>query len=159
MRQTPELNRIQERMKAGEMTLHGFLGNDDRNLADILMDDHQVVVGRGLSHARIADRLQELAEKGANIMEEEVQVEDRYRVRVRDDRGRIPSPWGDGLFPKSDVSLTDTITGKSFRFNGLTIHLIRNHGFYGGRGSEYRIDPADIIEALNLELESPDAGS
>ena len=46
-----------------------------------------------------------------SLMEEAVQVEGRYQVQVRDDRGRLPSPWGDGTFEKGDVELNDTQTG------------------------------------------------
>ena len=54
MKQTPELDRIQQRMKAGELTLHGFLGNDTRSLADILDEDDRTVRSLGTTHAKIA---------------------------------------------------------------------------------------------------------
>ena len=159
MKQTPELDRVQERMQPGELTLHGFLGSDDRKLADILAEDAATVRRLRLTHARIADRLADLGRKGVDIMEQELQVEDRYHVRGRDDRGVLPSPWGDGTFGKGDVHLRDERTGHELRWNGLTLHLIRAHGFYGGKGSDYRIDPAAAAAALELppEEDAPDA--
>jgi hypothetical protein len=154
MKQTPELDRVQERMQPGVLTLTGYLGTDERKLADILDADARVLAARGVTNEQIASRLAELGEKGRDIAEREVTVEDRYRVRDRDDRGLIPSPWGDGLFTKGDVHLTDTETGAEFRWNGVTIHLIRAHGFYGGRGSDYRIDPATAIDALGIRPDS-----
>jgi hypothetical protein len=160
MKQTPELDRVQEKMQPGEITLDGFLGDDDRKLVDILIDDAETVQARGILHKQIADRLDELAEEGRDIAERELEVEDRYKVRVRDDRGVLPSPWGDGRFSKADVHMDDPVTGLSFRWNRLTTHMIREYGFYGGHGSPYRINPADIIRALELspmeETESPD---
>jgi hypothetical protein len=149
MKQTPELDRIQAKMQRGALTLKGFLGTDDRKLADILAADAEALRGKGVTAAQIADRLAELTEKGRSLMEEEIAVEDgRYRITVRDDRGLLPSPWGDGLFEKGDVELTEVATGRRLRWNGLTIQLIRAHGFFNGRGSDYRIDPPTAIDTL-----------
>ncbi len=159
MKQTPELDRIQERMQPGVLTLTGYLGTDTRKLADILDADRRVLDTRGVTNEQMAARLEELGEKGRDIAEREMTVEERYHVRDRDDRGLIPSPWGDGLFTKGDVHLTDTRTGAEFRWNGVTIHLIRAHGFYGGRGSAYRIDPATAIDALGIVPAGDAAGA
>ncbi|MGM0600435.1 MAG: hypothetical protein ACQETH_11550 [Candidatus Rifleibacteriota bacterium] len=150
MKQTPELDCIQSKMKAGELTLKGFLGNDDRKLADILAEDQRTLHQLGISVDVICDKLQDLTEKGRDLMEQEVKVEDRYLIKVRDDRGKIPSPWGDGLFEKGDVELTDIESGKKLKWNQLTLRLARAHGFFGGYGSEYRLDPKEVTEILEL---------
>lgn len=150
MKQTPELDRIQSKMQAGVLTLKGFLGNDDRKLADILAQDQITLHQLGLSVDVICDKLSELTEKGRDLMEQEVRIEDRYLVKVRDDRGKIPSPWGDGLFEKGDVDLTDIKSGKKLKWNQLTLRLARAHGFFGGYGSEYRLDPKEVAEILGL---------
>ena len=149
MKQTPELDRIQEKMRPGVLTLKGFLGHDDRKLADILEADHQAIQRLHLDTARIAACLQDLAERGADRMEQEVLVDNRYLIKVRDDRGKIPSPWGDGLFEKGDVDLVDQKTGKTLKWNRLTLRLLEAHGFFGGYGSEYRIDPDALVEILD----------
>lgn len=158
MKQSPEFDRVQERMQAGVLTLHGFLGDDDRKLADIIAADGETVGRLGLTHRRIADRLHELGAKGVDIMEREMQVEDRYLVRARDDRGALPSPFGDGAFGKGDIRLRDKRTGRELRWNELTLHMIRAHGFYGGKGSEYRIDPAEAAVLLDLPPEPASGG-
>ena len=149
MKQTPELDLVQEKMKPGVLTLKGFLGFDDRKLADIIAADHQAVVGFGIDLASICERLSDLAERGRDLMEQEVKVDGRYLVKVRDDRGKIPSPWGDGLFEKGDVEMTDTRSGKKLKWNQLTLRLALAHGFLGGRGSEYRLEPEDLVEILS----------
>lgn len=151
MKQTPELDRVQTKMQPGVLTLKGFLGNDDRKLADILMDDQQSLNRLQITSEQIANRLHKLADLGADLMEQEVLVEKRFRIKVRDDRGKIPSPWADGLFEKGDVDLTDTVTGKTLKWNKLTLRLMSVHGFFGGIGSEYRIDPAEVVEILELK--------
>jgi hypothetical protein len=96
VKQTPELDLVQAKMQPGVLTLNGFLGHDDRKLADIIAADAQVFARTGIKPAQIAERLQVIATRGADLMEEEILVDNRYRVRVRDDRGKIPSPWSDG---------------------------------------------------------------
>lgn len=154
MKQTPDLDCAQARMQPGEITLPGFLGDDDRKLADIIAHDAGDLAAHRVAAPAIADRLAELTAEGRHLMEEEVEVENRYRVTVRDDRGVLPSPFGDGRFEKGDTHLRDPRTDTDFRWNGLTLHMIRNHGFFGGRGSPYRIDPARAIAVLGIP---PDA--
>lgn len=149
MKQTPELDQIQEKMRPGVLTLKGFLGHDDRKLADIIETDHQTVQRLQLDIAGVVAELVDLAERGKDLMEQEVLVDERYLIKVRDDRGKIPSPWDDGLFEKGDVDLLDQKTGKTLKWNRLTLRLIQEHSFFGGYGSEYRIDPTVLLEILD----------
>lgn len=150
MKQTPELDKIQEKMRPGVLTLKGFLGSDDRKLADIVEADRIAFQNYEISLNEICKRLAELTEKGRDLMEQETLVEDRYLIKVRDDRGKVPSPWGDGLFKKDDVELFDKVTEKRIKWNSLTLKLLEAHGFWGGKGSEYRIEPSDIVKILDI---------
>ncbi len=153
MKQTPELDLVQSKMQPGVLTLKGFLGSDDRKLADILVADQQSFSRLGITPLQVAERLQQLADLGADLMEEEILVENRYRIKVRDDRGKIPSPWGDGLFEKGDVDLIDNNTGETIKWNKLTLRLMSVHGFCGGIDSEYRLDPEKLTRILDLKPE------
>ena len=64
--------------------------------------------------------------------------------------GRIPCPFGDGSFQKGEITLTHTPTGETLHFTPLTVHLIAVHGFYEGRSSPYRIEPANIHCILRM---------
>lgn len=137
-------------MAPGVLTLHGFLGTDDRKLADIMAEDALCLSRAGVAAGMLADRLEALSRAGANLMEEEVRIEDRFLVKVRDDRGVLPCPWGDGRFEKGDTEVLDTRTQHRFRWNPLTLHMVRSHGFFSGRGSEFRLEPADLIDGFGL---------
>lgn len=150
MKQSPEMDRIQQRMRAGELTLHGFLGDDPRSLADIIAADAATTAALGFAGEDLAARLEELMEKGRDLAEREVAVEGRYLVTVRDDRGLLPSPFGDGLFGKGDCILRAKSGGAEIRYNALTLHMARCHGFYGGAGSVYRLDPKQLAGLLGL---------
>lgn len=157
MKQTPELIEVQKKLAPGVLTLKGFLGDDSRDLAEIIGTDQQTLSIHGVTHSVLSAALRNLTVRGTDLMEGEVCLDDRFLVRVRDDRGRIPCPWRDGMFTKDDTEMRDQVTGKTFRWNSLSLHLIEVHGFYMGIGSDYRIDPEDLIVALGLDQsETPD---
>jgi hypothetical protein len=39
---------------------------------------------------------------------------------------------------------------KKVFFTDLQIHLIEKHGFYQGKGSSYRLEPAELAEILEV---------
>ena len=137
-------------MAPGKLTLKGFLGVDTRTLGDIIRADTLVLRNHQVNGTAIADALSAITEKARDIMEQEKEIDGRFRVSVRDDRGLQPSPWGDGRFGKGDTVLFDTKTDVTLRWNELTLHLIRRHDFFGGVGSDYRLDPQTIIGLLPL---------
>jgi hypothetical protein len=151
MRQPPELEAVQDRMRSGRFSRDGFLGSDPRPLGQILEEDQNVVNSLGLSHGQIADRMTYFTEAGRRGLGTTVLVDGIYEVRVESVRGTLPSPWGgDGLFPKENVWFRNTETGDELMWTALTIHFIRDHGFYEGRGSAFRIEPETAKRALDL---------
>lgn len=151
MKQDPSPAHVEGRMRPGVIAKDGFLGEDTRTLSQILSEDEAEVRRLGLDHRRIADRLRRLMEEGAKGLGTEVPVEGRFLVTVDDARGRVPCPWpGDGSFPKTIVHVKKIATGETMMFSALNVHLIEAHGFYEGRGSHFRLDPARIRSFFNL---------
>jgi hypothetical protein len=143
MKQTPDEQRIAARMAPGVLALEGFLGRDRRPLGEILAADGAAVARLGLTHAEVADRLAAAYAAAAAALGTPVDLGDRRSAVANEAMGRIPCPWGDRrLFPKGEVELTDTRTDAVVRFSALSVHLVAAHGFYGGLGSRYRLDPA-----------------
>ena len=154
MKQSPELQKAQESMKPGAITLYGFLGPDDRNLIDILTEDDGSVKRLGLTHGRIARRMAELRDLGKAGLGEFIRVEPHYQVRVESVRGKLPSPFGGpGLHQKTNTVVRNESLEKEIIYSDLHIHLIEAHGFYQGKGSRFRLDPATVAEVLEIEPE------
>ena len=155
MKQTPRMQKIQENMRPGVITLTGFLGTDTRNLADILIDDEAAVRRAGRTHADIAARMMELRDMGTVGLGEFVFVDPHFDIRVESVRGRLPCPFGDpGIFPKTNITVRNTARKREITFTDLHIHMIQAHGFYEGRGSLFRLDPLDLIDILEVEAET-----
>ncbi|MEW6358965.1 MAG: hypothetical protein AB1696_21715 [Planctomycetota bacterium] len=151
MKQDPFLDLVERRMQTGVISRDGFLGGDARRLVEILMADEAEVNRLGLDHEQIADRLQHLLDRGKPGLGTEVKVDGRFLVSVETVRGLLPCPWpGDGLFPKTNVHVRRIDTGEEIVFSAMSIHLIRTHGFYEGKGSYFRLEPARLKEFLDL---------
>jgi hypothetical protein len=151
MKQTVQMQRAQQRMAPGVITRDGFLGDDRRPLVDILIADEETVKALGREHAAIGARMVELRDAGMAGLGEFVNVAPHFEVRVDSVRGRLPCPFGDpGIFPKTNVTVRNTRTGREITYTDLHIHLVRVHGFYEGRGSPFRLEPGDLAEVLEV---------
>ena len=151
MKQSAELDHIQQQMRPGVITREGFLGTDPRHLGDILIADNATVNRLGVTHKAIATRMQELRDHAARGLGEFISVPPHFEVRVDGVRGKLPSPFGpEGLFPKTNTTVRNTALDKEIIFTDLQIHLIANHGFYQGRGGTYRLDPELLVALLEI---------
>ncbi|HDQ14630.1 MAG TPA: hypothetical protein ENN41_07445 [Sediminispirochaeta sp.] len=155
MKQTPQMKKIQDNMRPGVLTLHGFLGTDTRDLVEILEEDEATVRRLGTTHRDIAERMRHFREKGNAGLGEFIDVEPHFEVRVDSVRGGIPSPFGDaGLIPKNNTTVRNKKLGREIVYTDVNIHLIGEHGFYEGRGSLFRLEPEELVEVLEVPAEA-----
>jgi hypothetical protein len=153
MKQTVQMQQIQEKMKPGVITRDGFLGNDRRNLIDILTSDDAEVKRANLDHRTVAERMVELRDAGMRGLGDFITVEPHYEVRVDSVRGKLPCPFGDpGVFPKTNTIVRNLELNREIIYTDLNIHMILVHGFYEGKGSPFRVEPKDLIEILDVPL-------
>ena len=153
MKQTEQMKEIQERMKPGVITLDGFLGPDERNLIDILVEDDAEVKRLGLTHEQIAARMQELKDAGKEGLGDLISVAPHYEISVDIRRGKLPCPFGHrGLIRKSIILVKNYLNGREITFTDMNIHMIKEHGFYQGKGSSFRMEPGDLVDILDIVL-------
>ena len=155
MKLTPEESRIVERMGSGVLSRAGMLGTDGRQLPEILDTDRATVEALGVTHERIAARLDAIYRQAELAQGAPVEVAEGLQASHVDARGRIPCPWpGCGGFEKGEVALTDARTGWQAFLTPLSIHMIAAHGFYQGRGARYRLEPGELVRRLALTPEA-----
>jgi hypothetical protein len=79
-------------------------------------------------------------------------VEDKFQVFILEYRGLQECPWGCGYGPWSsfDFLILNRQSGKYVTGPGLIVHLIREHHFFEGMESPYRVDPSEVIQVLDL---------
>ncbi len=152
MKQTVQLDKIQEQMKPGKITLEGFIGKDKRKLVEILIEDDNTVKTYNLTHEIIGKKMLEFRELGLKGLEEFIEVGDHFEVKVATVRGKLPCPFGDpGIYPKINTVVKNLKTGREITYTDLQIHMISEHGFYEGKNHVFRLDPVDLIEILEIE--------
>jgi hypothetical protein len=153
MKLSPAEQKILKRMAAGVLCREGFVGADTRPLQEILDTDRSTVERLGCTHEQLADRLRRVCEAAMAGLGTPVLVEDgRLTAEYREAMGYIPCPWADAARrPKGEVEITDPRTGRSLVCTPLSVHLIEAHGFYQGRGSRYRLEPADVAALFQLD--------
>ena len=157
MKQSPQEQRLTRRMAPGALCREGFLGDDARPLGEIIDADRSTVEGLGVTHEQIAAKLASVLRQAAAALGRPVRVSDDLAAVWHEAMGKIPSPFGDGVFAKGEVELADARTGRTLCFTPLSVHLIARHGFYQGRGGRYRIEPADACRIFGLggEAQAP----
>jgi len=155
MKQTPEMDRYQHNMRPGCITLKGMLGTDRRNLTDILTDDDAEVKRLGTTHAAIAARMQELRDAGVAGLGESISVQQTFHVRVDSVRGKLPCPFEDAVVQKTFVQVQNQALNETITYTDLHIHMIKEHGFYEGHGSGFRLPPADLVKVLEVPPAAP----
>ena len=136
------------RMAAGVITSAGFLGADGRSLADIIEADEEQFRALGLEFDGVSDALERLARRGSEGLGEPITIDGRWVVKSDEARGKLPCPYGDGIFHKNSVS----VERDAFRiiFSDLSLHLLRVHHFCQGVGSPFRLEPA-VLKAILKE--------
>ena len=149
MKQTVDMQRVQDDMRPGRISHTGFLGHDRRLLIEILDGDDAEVKRLGQTHAALAARMRSLRESGRGGLGEAVSVAPHFEVRVDGVPGVLACPFHHaGRFPKVNTTVTNMRSGRKVTYSDLSIHLIAEHGFYQGAGSPFRLDPAELMAVL-----------
>ncbi|MFA5513971.1 MAG: hypothetical protein WDA17_03525 [Sphaerochaetaceae bacterium] len=151
MKQSPEYDYIEKQMQPGVITLDGFLGTDKRKLIEILIEDEGIVQRHDKTHAEIAQKMEYFRDKGLPGLGEFIHLDGTFDVRVDSVRGKLPSPFGGpGMYEKVNTTVVNKKLNREITFTDLHIHFIKDHGFYEGKGSPYRVEPVDLITILEI---------
>ena len=156
MKMTEEMKHAQARMQAGVLTLEGFLGYDNRNLAEIIQHDEEEFARLGLEWDDVGTRLHDLLKRGSEGLGEPITIDKTWLVRTDETRGTLPSPWdGEGIFHKVNCEVRrlnkeGKPEGKILLYNELALHMFDKHHFLQGRGSHFRMEPSDIKTVLGI---------
>lgn len=149
MKQTPEEKNIQRKMKPGELTLKGFLGNDARHLHDIIADDEQILRKIGKTKEELAERMHYFTNLAFENYDGSIFIDNQYEVEYRSVRGRVVCPFPEpGTYQKGFILFRNIKKNIRLKWTPLSIHMIEKHGFFEGKGSENRLEPELLAEGL-----------
>ena len=132
-------------MRPGRDSDVGFLGLNE-SLLEIMASDNDFILGHGLKHQEIAVLLKKFAQMPNNSR---ITVHDiGCLVSIVQYRGIQLSPFGDDTLASTDITVTNLTTRRSIEYSALLPEMIGRYGFYEGRGTSYRLDPAEIMEVF-----------
>jgi hypothetical protein len=97
----------------------------------------------------IADRLEYFTNASVNSYLGPSIIDGIYEVETEVTRGKLPCPFSHpGIYRKAVTILTNLKTGVTVKWSSLNIHLIRQHHFFEGKGSTFRIEPDLLIKTI-----------
>ncbi len=157
---TLELSEVERRMRPGAWFTHGFLSANS-SLAAVLADDAGRLTALGVTAGQIGERLAELLKSDAKSDWFWPFQTGEHTVEIRRRRGFITCPWAPDEFEPCVVGHSTPPTANEFlirrrgslqRLEGfeLSAHLIRDHAFFGGPGSRFRLEPEEAVAVLGL---------
>jgi hypothetical protein len=137
-KEDPILGPIERELRKGN-----FLLGEDRTLGQIIEEDAAACSRHGITRESVGRVLERLLRLGRLGFGDSVVVDGVFEVRVTEFRGALPCPWSDRFFAqKVVVDAVNLTNGARLRFTPLSVHLATVHGFFQGKGSPFRIDPA-----------------
>jgi len=149
MKENPAMKKVIDNMKPGVISLHGFLGDDKRDIEQIIDHDAAELENLGLSRDEAADKLQKVMEKALEGLGDFITVGEGLLAKTDSIRGKLPCPFAHpGLFRKTVVTIRNSNTDEELLYTDLGIHLIREHGFFQGKGSPFRVEPARLMDFI-----------
>ncbi len=150
MKEHPKDQLLRPDMGPGRLVRDGFLGEDQRSLTEIIDTDAAQLAAAGVRPEEMADALERLTQRGLENPGAPVEA-GSFMVTVEEYLGLIGCPFKDGVrLAKRNTEACNRETGKALRWTDLSIHLIRAHGFFQGRGSPYRLEPVEVAAFLKL---------
>lgn len=152
MKHNPAERVIRDRLEPGALSIQGFLGSDDRSLADIIAADTGEVEAAGLTVEQLGSFLERLHLTADGGWEGRVPMYDgKISVRADETLGQIPCPFNCGAqCHKAVIGVKDATGNDLLHFTPLDAHLIGAHGFFEGKGAAYRIEPKELIALYRL---------
>ncbi|MDH4210106.1 MAG: hypothetical protein OEV79_01485 [candidate division WOR-3 bacterium] len=149
MKKSPQEKKLENMLKSSKFSSSGFMGTDRRNLWEIIDEDAAQVARTGKTMEEISTRMQQITNTGAEGLGVWVVIGQNLRVMVDDNRGVVPCPWPHHVrCLKRITTVNNSETGTSLRWSELNIHLIKEHGFFEGKGSPFRIEPTALIKMI-----------
>jgi len=172
------ITELEARMRPGAYSGLGFLGLDE-SLEEVVRRDDKTLRDAGITHEQIADAIWRLIDepfhqphnsRALHIpdlynpesiphfdldhlpgVEEGYLVGHHHQIFGVHSKGIQECPWGCEKHGGSyDFLILNRMTGEYFTGPSMIVGLIRDHHFFEGTGTPYRVDPLKAMRVLEL---------
>lgn len=149
MKRSPYMQKLEEMLRSSRIVAGGFMGDDPRRVEEIIDSDAAEVARLGLTPEMIADRMQEITDTAIEKLGNWTEIGPKLLARVDEAKGTMVCPWPEpGRYAKRVTYVRNQQTGREIHWSDLNIHMIRKHGFFEGKGSDFRQEPATLADML-----------
>ncbi len=151
---------IEERMLPGSFSEKGFLGIGE-HLEEVIKKDTQTLELLGIGYSNLADALEAIIKAGEARPGWSIRYQ-HFSIKAIIYPGFQICPWADSSGNKQctsggvmrhasvDWTIKNHKNGMEMSGPGMIVHLIREHHFFEGEQSPYRIDPLKLAQLLDL---------
>jgi hypothetical protein len=149
MKESPQSQNLEKLLRSSKLVAGGFMGDDPRSVCEIIDADMAELSRFGYIKEQLAERMQQITDMAISGLGTWVKVDEQRQAKIHEAKGRLICPWP---HPGSSAKRVTTVrvikSNISIRWSDLNIHLIGEHGFFEGKGSDFRIEPEKLITAI-----------
>jgi len=158
-----KIETIEKRMRPGNWIPDGLL-RPDQSLKQIIENDKKNLQKLGTNSKELGAMLSALIEKANKSNKHRAEKNRNYDIEIIRTPGLASCPWseeefticthGEGQKYLSYIQFHITNLNNKIAIygNSLMIHLIRDHGFFGGPDTKYRIEPSILYALLENQI-------
>ena len=152
MKEYGENQRLEELLRSSALVAGGFMGSDTRSFFEVIDADAAVLARLGVPKEKIASRMRQITDLAESGLGTWVWIDEHLQAKVDEARGGLVCPWPHpGRYAKRITTVTDAALGETIRWSDLNIHLIGEHGFFEGKGSNFRIEPKELVRVIFID--------
>lgn len=149
MKESPQDRKLEELLRSSRLAAGGFMGHDNRSVSEVIDADAAELSRLGFTKEQAAERMREITQVAISGLGTWVRVGDDLEGKVDEAKGRLICPWPHkGRLAKRITMVKVIETGESIRWSDLNTHLISEHGFFEGKGSNFRIEPRELVRII-----------
>lgn len=158
MKMSPQRQRLEELLNSSKIVVGGFKGTDQRDVETIIDEDVSVLSSADITLNRLADKMRSITDKAAKGLGTWVDIDQRSKAKTDEAKGSLICPWPHtGQYLKRNTVFYRKDLEEGVKWTDLGIHMIQEHGFFQGRGSNFRTEPAKLIRLLfDIQPEEPE---
>ena len=149
MKQSVQMKKLEEVLRSSKLVAGGFMGRDSRIVTEIIDADTAELSRLGYDVEKVAGKMQKITNIAKQALGNWTEIDEKRRAKVDEAKGLIPCPWPHSArFAKRVTTVKMVDSDQTIKWSDLNIHLIAEHGFFEGKGCEFRIEPKELIKLI-----------
>lgn len=149
MKQSPDNQKLEQILRSSKLVADGFMGTETRSFWEVIDADSAELARLGFTNEQLAERMRQITKLAIKGLGTWVRIDDNKEASVQEAKGSLVCPWPHpGRYAKRITTVRDVRSGECVSWSDLNTHLIGQHGFFGGRGSMFRIEPGQIVRKV-----------